>query len=548
MTTLADVNATLGATNIALSGVSKNQEETNKGINSFLDYLQDKDASDRRRQIESDREKKASVLQRTGSGVAAAGRGLLSAGRATGGFLSSLFDKIKLPFAVGASFLSGLLGAGLLKNAIRGIGVVFGDEIANFILGDKASKEIKEMVGGAISGAAIGSFFGPRFMLIGGLIGALSRDQKIKEQGKELYEKLNDLLKGFGGLSGIFKKITEGIGDGLEGINNLLKGNIDTDSVTSTLKLLAGAAFMISPKGSILLLKRALGVLLTNPAGLALLALTAGGAYLNQVMGNEITDAEGFLASLGIGVTGFLGYKAGKSMMDIGSLTTEGEPVNKKGGKKGGKVRKLTKGSLPNASSRNPLSRMLSTMVRGVAGGVAKMGLFTLGAATVMLPLAAIGLTEAYFGDQFREATDKRETDIRARKLLGGERLTGFEDFSGDKLGKSMLVPEGSITGRSLASYAKVRTDKEEEELSKLQRLMIKKGTNDLENFFKQKLEQRKLKEMDTVGNPTTVMNSGNTTNNISNSQGFAFSRDKTHDVSDPHAIRTGTTSGTGLF
>ena len=40
-----------------------------------------------------------------------------------------------------------ILGAGLLKNAIRGIGVVFGDEIANFILGDKASKEIKELVG-----------------------------------------------------------------------------------------------------------------------------------------------------------------------------------------------------------------------------------------------------------------------------------------------------------------------------------------------------------------------------------------------------------------
>ena len=32
MTTLAEVNATLGVTNIALSGVAKEQKETNKGI------------------------------------------------------------------------------------------------------------------------------------------------------------------------------------------------------------------------------------------------------------------------------------------------------------------------------------------------------------------------------------------------------------------------------------------------------------------------------------------------------------------------------------
>ena len=39
MTTLADVNATLGVTNIALAGVSKNTEKTNEGIVDFLDYL-----------------------------------------------------------------------------------------------------------------------------------------------------------------------------------------------------------------------------------------------------------------------------------------------------------------------------------------------------------------------------------------------------------------------------------------------------------------------------------------------------------------------------
>ena len=138
------------------------------------------------------------------------------------------------------------------------------------------------------------------------------------------------------------------------------------------------------------------------------------------------------------------------------------------------------------------------------------------GAATVMLPLAAIGLTEKYFGDQFRDATDKRVSDIKARKLLGGERLTGFEDFSGVDLGKSMLIPEGR--SKSLASFARIPERKEEEQYD-LQRLMIKKGTNDLENFFKMQSERSNETVPPSVG--PSLVNSGNTntttTNNVGN-------------------------------
>ena len=48
MTTLADVNATLGVTNIALSKVASNQEETTQGIQGFLDYLEGKDRDEGR--------------------------------------------------------------------------------------------------------------------------------------------------------------------------------------------------------------------------------------------------------------------------------------------------------------------------------------------------------------------------------------------------------------------------------------------------------------------------------------------------------------------
>ena len=81
MTTLAEVNATLGVTNIALSGVAKEQKETNKGISKFVEFMQDKDTRDRREDIEDKRERKASVISSVGSGAAAAGGAIASAGK-----------------------------------------------------------------------------------------------------------------------------------------------------------------------------------------------------------------------------------------------------------------------------------------------------------------------------------------------------------------------------------------------------------------------------------------------------------------------------------
>ena len=66
MTTLADVNATLGVTNIALAGVATNTEKTNEGIVDFLDYLKGKDAVDRRQEIEAKRETKPILKSITG--------------------------------------------------------------------------------------------------------------------------------------------------------------------------------------------------------------------------------------------------------------------------------------------------------------------------------------------------------------------------------------------------------------------------------------------------------------------------------------------------
>ena len=144
MTTLADVNATLGVTNIALAGVSKNTEKTNEGITGFLDYLKGKDASDRRKEIETTRETKPLLKSITG-GAAAIGGGLVSAGKSTFGFGKSALGKLAIPAGFIGGFLTSLLSSKLLKGGILGLGLLFGDEIAEMLTGPDAKKEVKEL-------------------------------------------------------------------------------------------------------------------------------------------------------------------------------------------------------------------------------------------------------------------------------------------------------------------------------------------------------------------------------------------------------------------
>ena len=224
MTTLADVNATLGVTNIALAGVSKNTEKTNEGITGFLDYLKGKDASDRRKEIETTRETKPLLKSITG-GAAAIGGGLVSAGKSTFGFGKSALGKLAIPAGFIGGFLTSLLSSKLLKGGILGLGLLFGDEIAEMLTGPDAKKEVKDQVAGAIKGGSIGFLFGPRFGAIGALLGALVKNPEIDKQAGELVTNLKNMGIDMPKLSDIFKKINAGVADGLKGINAILKGN-----------------------------------------------------------------------------------------------------------------------------------------------------------------------------------------------------------------------------------------------------------------------------------------------------------------------------------
>ena len=144
MTTLAEVNATLGVTNIALSGVAKEQKETNKGISKFVEFMQDKDTRDRREDIEDKRERKASVISSVGSGAAAAGGAIASASKKGFGLTKDLFGKLGgiLPIGLAGAFLTSLVGSKIFRGGIAGLGLLFGDQIAEFLAGPDAKKEV----------------------------------------------------------------------------------------------------------------------------------------------------------------------------------------------------------------------------------------------------------------------------------------------------------------------------------------------------------------------------------------------------------------------
>ena len=298
MTTLAEVNATLGVTNIALSSVAKEQKETNEGISKFVEFMKDKDSLDRREEIEEKRERKATVISSIGSGAAAAGGAIAGAGKKGFGLTKDLFGKLGsvLPIGLAGAFLTSLLGSKLFRFGIAGVGLAFGDQIAEFLAGPDAKKEVKDMLGGAIKGGAIGFLLGPRFALIGTIIGGLLQNEKIDKEAGKLITNLKDLQVKFPALGKFFTGITGAIGSGLESINKLLDGTSENKitDIGKSIALIGGVAALLMPGKILGLLAAATRLMITTPAGIALLAIAGGGVAINKLIGGDATDATGF--------------------------------------------------------------------------------------------------------------------------------------------------------------------------------------------------------------------------------------------------------------
>ena len=321
MTTLAEVNATLGVTNIALSSVASEQKETNKGITKFVEFMKDKDTLERREEIEDKRERKASVISSIGSGASAAGGAIASAGKKGFGLTKDLFGKMSgiLPIGLAGAFLTSLVGSKLFRGGIAGLGLMFGDQIADFLTGPDAKKEVKDTVAGAVKGGALGFLLGPRFGLIGAALGALLSNKEIDEQAGRLMTNLKDLQIKFPALGKLFTGLTSGIAGGLESINKLLEGTSENKiaDIAKSIALIGGVAALLMPGKILGLLAMATRLLVASPAGLALLAIGGGGLLANKLMGNNITEGEVDPTAFGTGalITG-AGLYAGKKGID----------------------------------------------------------------------------------------------------------------------------------------------------------------------------------------------------------------------------------------
>lgn len=426
MITLAEINATLGTTNIALSSVAKEQKETNKGISSFIEFVKSKDTRDRREDLEESREKKASVLSRVGGAASAAGGFALGAGKKGLDLGKGLFGGIGgalgkiLPIGIAGAFLTSLLGSKLLRGGIAGLGLMFGDQIAEFLTGPNAKKEVKDMVSGAIKGGSLGFLLGPKFGLIGAALGALLTNDKVDQEAGRLLLNLEKLGISFPKLSGLFEGISNAVGSGLESINKLIEGTSEDKAgdIGKAMLLVGGVATLLMPgkmAGLVLALSKRL---LMTPAGLAIMAIAGSGAAINMLMGNEVDDPSGFIGSGAAAATGYGLYKGIKSKSSLPGVS-------------GSAVSRLPKSSVPKAGGQSALARMFGLLKTGAKGAFGLMTSAT--GAAILVPLAAVGVTETLFGDELREENEQNKQKINALKSSGRTTVQGKEFFTGTR-------------------------------------------------------------------------------------------------------------------
>jgi len=369
-TSLADINATLGVTNIALSGVAKEQKETNTGIQSFIKFLDKRekdDATDRRRDIEKERETKTSISTRVGNFAGAVG-GAAKTGVGALGKVGKSLSNLKLPLGFGAGFLTSLLGSKALRFGIAGLGVMFGDEIAEYLTGPDAKQEVKDTLGGAIKGGALGFLLGPRFAAIGFILGGLLENDKVDKEGGRLLENLKDFEVKFPKLSAFFGSLGDAVGGGIESINNLLEGTSENKlkDITNSMLLVGGVAALFMPGKILGLLAGASRLLMATPAGIALLALAGGGLLANKMMGNNVTEGEVDPTAFGTGalITG-AGLYAGKKGIDklrgkpSGGKVPDVDPSSKSLKSKGGAEGQIDKGLMKSLSKYPRLAKFL---------------------------------------------------------------------------------------------------------------------------------------------------------------------------------------------
>tara|TARA_A100001388_G_scaffold173387_1_gene129623 strand:- start:192 stop:1988 length:1797 start_codon:yes stop_codon:yes gene_type:complete len=250
MATLAEINQTL-------ISVDENTQKTSRGIQGFLDYLEEK----RRDDLEAEREEKAQRVQANQTITK-------SAGGTGGGFklpslnLGGLSKGLAGLLTVGGALsLARAIGGRLIKRGLfAAVGVALADTIADKLVvgNDQASNQLRTTLSNAITGGVLGAtLFGRKGGIIGLVGGALLTNPKTKEAFKNLGTNLEEFGKKLfgdvdvkGTLANAVNTMSGLLGDGVTSINNLLTGeskNVGKD-IAGSLATLGGLAFLVSPR------------------------------------------------------------------------------------------------------------------------------------------------------------------------------------------------------------------------------------------------------------------------------------------------------------
>lgn len=316
--TLADINKTL-------ISVDENTQTTSKGINGFITYLKGRDAKEDRKDLEASREARKVNTRETQQSSSGSGSRF-------GGFKLPSFSLPNVAaLAAGAAALtSRLFKRGLVGGLLTG----FADEIANFFLpgkpGEKQlTKDLRKYLTGAIEGFGLGFIlFGKKGGILGGILGALTKNKKFDEQLGRLTDNLEKLAKVIfgpdykGGFAALANGIANLAGDGLTRLNNLVEGkNFSTENIRELGKDILGAAgvlgafgFFVSPKFRKMLLS--VKTLKKLPVVASIIALANLLGYTVSEDGSEgPTNTE-----IGAGVAGatYLAYKGAKAFKNMG--------------------------------------------------------------------------------------------------------------------------------------------------------------------------------------------------------------------------------------
>lgn len=268
MTTLSDVSKILSGQDEALDKISVNTEKTSEAITRFVDSME----RNRFKDLEAQREQKKTLKERLGA--------IMPGSSSSDGVMDKLhFGKGGLlgPAALlgfGTAAMSGLARRG----APAALGLIFADEIGDWVTSQTGKKELGEAAERATIGGSFGLLLGKKFGIIGAAIGVLATEENtelmtdigknLKANWNSMAEKLEPYLGFLPSFENVVSFLATQTTKGLSAINGFLESGFSSEEFQenwgSAVGLLSSVALILAP-GKFMKALKFLAVLAGSP-------------------------------------------------------------------------------------------------------------------------------------------------------------------------------------------------------------------------------------------------------------------------------------------